>query len=531
MSSIALARRLIVVGFAMGALTFAQPSAADDKPPAGIVPSTATLDSVLAGYDKARSSKAPATMVEDGRVQMYGLSGTYHDVYSQDDYMESTSLGVVSWANGSSGGQRWYQNENGIVTLEHDTHQENEIAHSALAEHTKNSDIGLSLAGESLDPAAYVIEIHAQGGRHEWQYFDKKSYELVRSVEVYPDRRVTTTFDDYHTTGAYTAAWHVHVSDGFSQNDVDYVTTGLKFDEPVNAADLNIPQSNPNFVQFPAGTQAVQLPAKIVDGRVIVQVTINGRGLDFQLDSGASSILIDADVAKQLGLKTFGRSTQTAAGNFEDSEALIPDLGVGAIHMKNVAVDVASFNSQEDRDTQVVGLLGFDFIASAMVEIDYKGGTVQAMLPYLFVPPANAIAVDAYWDDGVPKVQALVGDVPANFIIDTGADDGIIFSSFARAHADVVRDQGAGHRMLDADPFMHASGVGGEMSMTPTQVKALSIGGATFNEFVMYEVDDPGFEVEDYAGLLGHNFLDYFTLYLDYRDNHIYLIPNSNARG
>lgn len=65
------------------------------------------------------------------------------------------------------------------------------------------------------------------------------------------------------------------------------------------------------------------------------------------------------------------------------------------------------------------------------------------------------------------------------------------------------------------------------MSYVPTQVKTLSLGAANFSEFVMYKVDDPGFEGEDYAGLLGHSFLDYFTLYLDYRDNHIYLMPNS----
>lgn len=524
-STVAAAEIILVI------VVISTPSTAAETPPVGIVPTKATLDMVLAGYDRARVSKGPASQVEDGRVQMYGMSGTYRDIYSNDDYRESTNLGIVSFADGSSGGQHWYENENGIVILEHDTHEENEIAHAALAGHAKDANMGLALAGESDNPAAYVIEIRAPGGRHEWQYYDKQSFQLVRSVEIYPARRVVTTFDDYRTTQGFSEPWHVHRTDGFAQDDVDYVTTSLKINAPVASGDLDIPQSNANFVQFPAGAQTVDLPAKILHGRVIVQVTINGRGLDFELDSGSSSILIDDQVAKQLGLKLFGQSMETAAGNFEDSEAVVPDLGVGAIHMKNVVVDVASFTSQENSAIKVVGLLGFDFIANALVKIDYKSGTVQAMLPYMFVPPAAAIAVDALWDDGVPKVTAMVGDVPASFIVDTGADDGVIFGSFARAHPDVVRDQGGGQALLNANPFQYATGVGGQISYVPMQIKSLSVGGANFSEFTMYQVDDPGFEGEDYAGLLGHTFLDNFTLYLDYRDNHIYLMPNSNARG
>ncbi|MGI8737882.1 MAG: hypothetical protein ACR2KS_11495 [Candidatus Eremiobacter antarcticus] len=37
---------------------------------------------------------------------------------------------------------------------------------------------------------------------------------------------------------------------------------------------------------------------------------------------------------------------------------------------------------------------------------------------------------------------------------------------------------------------------------------------------------DRAFEFEDMDGILGYDFLKYFTVYLDYPDSHIYLMPN-----
>jgi hypothetical protein len=508
------------------AFTYALPVMADEKP-AGILPTTATLDQILTGYDKARARTRPSSVIEDGQVTAYGLKGTYHLVSSGDDFRERIRLGPIAYAYGELGGQEWEQNENGIVILEHDSHQENEIARSALTDHAKNGDRGLTLAGESESPPAYVIEVHAPGGRHEWQYFDKKTFELVRVDEMYPARRVVDTYDDYRTVDGFTHPWHIHRSDGYAQNDTDFVTSSMRYNVPVAASDLAIPQSNANLVQFPAGSQMVQIPARILDGRVIVTVTINGRNLDFELDSGSGGILLDWQVADQLGFAKFGRAISLAGRDFEASEALVPDLAVGSLHMHNVVVELASFVRPENPRASVVGLLGFDFFASAVVEVDYKDGQVYAEAPYLFVPPANAFALGATWDDGIPKVIASVGDVPANFVVDSGAFDNMLFLSFAQAHADVVKDQGGGLIMKQNNPFYYGRGVGGDMQLTPTQIKSFTLGPVTFQKYIMWELNDSAYNMEDYAGLIGQKFLSMFTVYFDYKDGQIYLIPTS----
>ncbi|MGI8737881.1 MAG: hypothetical protein DLM53_00405 [Candidatus Eremiobacter antarcticus] len=96
--------------------------------------------------------------------------------------------------------------------------------------------------------------------------------------------------------------------------------------------------------------------------------------------------------------------------------------------------------------------------------------------PGSFVPPADAFAVDTVLDDGVPFVSVQVGDATGDhFIIDTGANRGMIFSSFASAHpADIV--EGLGRQISAYVPFTSFQGVGGTIQIRPIQVKSLRVG-------------------------------------------------------
>ena len=491
-----------------------------DSPPAGIVPTSATLNEVLGRLDQVRAARHWSTLIEDGKVTMYGITGSFRESAVGDDYRETVDIGILSYKEGQLDGQGWYQNSNGIVALQHDTHQESEIANAALSQHARNNNAGLILVGEAPPPlSAYVIEVHVPGGRHEWQFYDKKTFQLMRSEQVYPNKRVIITYDDFRLMDGIMSAWHYHRSDGHPQNDEDFVTINKRFNVQVPSSDVAMPPSRTDLVQFPSSVQSVKLPVQIIDGRVIVRVTIGSRGYDFQLDSGASSIVLDAGVASSLGLTMLGESVQSAAGTFQQKQALIPEMRIGDIRMNNIIVDTTSFIEQPSVDTKVVGLLGFDFIANTALKIDYSKGVVEASPANLFVPPADGVALDAVWDDGVPRIPVQVGEVQAHFIFDTGADSGVIFQRFAQAHPEVMRDAG--------EP-VRGSGVGGSFMMRGMYLKMLTIAGVNFQNFKLLEiVNNPGFEYEDYDGLLGYQLLKYFTVFIDCGSSHIYLVRNS----
>jgi hypothetical protein len=542
----------------------------DLRPPKGISPTSVSLQTVLAAVKKADGSDKPASSsIEEGKLTAWDLKGTYRAVTLADDYKSTFDLGLISWQTGRLAGQRWRRNKNGLVILLQGANRPDDIDATAMADYTRHPSADLQLLGETSGvDAAYVVEVHPKDGRVKWLFFDKKSYLLTRAEVPYVDERDIYSYSDFRKTGSRTDPWRIHVSDGHSENDEEYVTTSMRYDAAVTAADMAIPQSNDKLVQFPAGSNVVVLPAQIIgkegrtrlltdestphnidmpgdmssiyirqesaDPHILVQLTINGKGYDFFLDSGASGIFIDSDQAAKMGLQPFGPSQQSALGERSKSWASIPELHVGSITMTNVIVNLlAGWHVDPKVGTQIVGLVGYDFIANAVLAIDYEKGTVTATNPFMFVPPADAIAVPAVLDDGVPFVPVQIGQASSErFILDTGSTNCFLFKQFAQAHPNDIKDQGTGaavnHFWL---PWYGFAGVGGEMPVRATEVDAMTVSGVTFNDWIMFvNIEEEG-AAGDSDGLIGYDFLKYFTVYLDYPQNQIFLAPNGLAKN
>jgi predicted aspartyl protease len=264
-----------------------------------------------------------------------------------------------------------------------------------------------------------------------------------------------------------------------------------------------------------------------------VRLTIQGRGLDFQLDSGAAGIVINRDVAKELNLKTYGRWSSTVAGTFTTSRAVVPKLGIGTIVMNDVVVEALPFAYQSDYATRIVGLLGYDFIAGCVVKIDYEHGTVDAIPSDTFQPPAKGITLDAIMDDEVPIIWGKFNDaVGDRFILDTGADDVVVFSGFAKKHPAAVEDHSPKHVLSRLFNLVQASGVGGKLSLRPVMIANMQVGNVRYPDSLAFVMtgDQPAFEGEDLDGLIGASALRMFDVYLDYANSRVVLVPNGRTR-
>jgi hypothetical protein len=221
------------------------------------------------------------------------------------------------------------------------------------------------------------------------------------------------------------------------------------------------------------------------------------------------------------------------AGAFDVSSALIPELDVGSLQLRNVHAEAVPFVRYGSDGKPIAGLLGYDFIANAVLHVDYERGTVEAIDPSSFVPPPGAKALDVHFDDRVPTVAASLEHVPAGaFILDTGADRSALFSSFLNAAGSRISDSGLGTSMRAAWPFVKdMGGVGGTVDYRPLQVSAFAFGGWTFPKWLFYVTQNaPTFEIEDYDGLIGQDVLRNFDVYLDYPHSKIYLVPNDRFR-
>jgi len=504
-----------------------------DQPPAGITPATASLAQVLSAYRKSEGKppKPVSTLREVDSISAYGETGTQTYTQSGGDYAEMTQLGPSTTASGSFHGKRWQQNENGYTTSLTGLHPETELSAEALsnAVHGEKIDSVRLLGMVKVPVNAYVVEVEPKGGRHEWLFLDPITGRLVRREASRTGHRLVWTYDDFRTTDGTTEAWHEHFSDGFSNNDVDTKTTSIQIGATVSPADIAIPQSR-SPLHFPIGVTHVQLPARIEYGIIIVRLTINGRGLDFQLDSGASNIVIDADVARQLGLQTFGERTQSVAGDFQASDAIVPQIQIGQLTMSNVTVHCLPFASDWGEHTKIVGLLGYDFLAGAVVKVDYLNQTVDAFDPLSFKgPTGQSFQVPIRLDDDVPVASAQVGNgAMGQFIVDTGSFAVLVFPSFVNANQNELLEFGYTEGSRTFYPVISSQGVGGEVSLMPLQASTFRFGTVGFNAFTVLDAfrAKSDFKDEDLDGLIGHTLLKYFDVYFDYHDSMLILQPN-----
>jgi len=502
-----------------------------EDPPPGLQATTASLSGVLSHYDSSENAQVVHTRVEQWRVSERGLSGSYVEVTSGDDYRAVLTLGPLVSMTGRWHGQSWRQDENGLTVLRQDIHQKTAISESAIdyaLDHPQSPGRGIELVGETSAPVhAYVVRIHPDGGRLIWLFFDAASGLIDREESVVAERRTVTNYDDFRPIDGEMHAWHHHISDGHANNDEDWTLVSLHNDVPVAAADLEIPADRRTLVEFPAGETQVRLPARVVNGRVIVRLSIAGRGLDFLLDSGAGDIALDSSMAQALHLTAFGKVTQEIAGQFDRSTAIVPEIRIGDLQMHDVIVSTIPFQSQPTADIRIVGLLGFDFFKDAVVRIDYAHGTVDAFAPASFAPPPAAVSLPVALDDGVPLVSVQIGDDEGDhFILDTGSVFTIIFSGFAADHPDAVADQGGGLAERREYPTL-AQGIGGQVLLVPTEIKALRFAGTQFDYPQVYVTHAArALEREDEDGLIGAPTLQRFVVYFDYARQRVELISN-----
>ncbi|HEY7993571.1 MAG TPA: pepsin/retropepsin-like aspartic protease family protein [Candidatus Eremiobacteraceae bacterium] len=517
--------------------TPARAKGVDTDPPPGIVPTTATLAQVLASHDKAvGKSKTPdAATIEGGAISEYGLTGTYSQITSGDDYAMTTTLGPFVTREGMRDRQPWSENENGEVVRVQGIHTSAAADDRALRAAMTSEVSGVMLLGEVSSPvSAYVVEVDPPGGRREWLFFDKATGQIDRTETLLATSRVVQTYSDFKARNGVTEAWSGHWSDGQPENDEDWHVTSLRAASGIDAAALDMPASRA-LVQFPTGVSSVDLPVSFVDGRVILRIMVGGKGYDLLLDSGTSDISIDRGAATAMGLKFYGQAQFASDGKFAVSKSIVPEIDVGTLKMSNVAVSVIPYSEFAKSGTEIVGLIGYDFIEGMVLRLDYDDRTATASVIGSYVPPPTSYVVPAALDDRVPIVAVQIGNAfGEHFVIDTGADLGYIFPGFAAAHPQDIADRGEGFMMTVNAPAMYAQGVAGVTQLKPTEVAVFRLGGVSFEQWVVYRMiadAKVGAEDDEYDGLIGYDFLKFFNVVFDYADGLVYLEPNHTFAG
>ncbi len=485
------------------------------SPPVRAETAAAFVARVKAETDAAR----PKSEVVDSKIDSAGLSGTQHDVRRGEDYVETSVLGPFTTMRGSVGGKNWHQNENGITVLE-----EPEPAQSATPEPKRT----LSRIAQPRD--LWLVTSRLQNGAVAKTYYDFADLAIVREEIVRGKHWAHVDYSDFRPwSGGKRRAWK---ASGGDDRGNAYTSTIVKDDvSPVIADDaFAVPADRRTLVEFPPDVNQVALPATVESGRIHVDVEVNGTELVFVLDTGASGMVIDSQAAKDLKLPSYGSSALTVAGTFASTRVISPVVRVGRLQMRDVVMATAPLDAREF-GTRVDGLLGFDFLAGAVLRIDYVDpGGVTAIRPSVFTqPPLATSSLPIRLDKQIPVVRVAVGNEFGNdMIVDTGAEAPVLFfDRFVQAHPAAVVDRGTNAPFDESQNVVF--GVGGPVAIVPLRISRFAIADLEFRNYIVLRARRAGaFGDTQDDGLLGALFLRFFTLYVDYPERKLYFEPNEN---
>jgi predicted aspartyl protease len=416
-----------------------------------------------------------------------------------DDFATVEQSAAFKSAYGEYHGQAWEQNANGLVIYKN---------RSGAA--TGGAAPAVLLGLTETEPREYAVERRLSKNRDVIRYYNAATFLLDRKVTHDTDGVVeTVAYSDYRKVFGEQRAFKWSYSDGRPANDESGEI--VAFTKDGSGASLAPPDSRPLYT---IAGNPVSVPAKFGDHRIVVTLQAQGQKLDFLLDTGAGGLNIDAGALSRLGIHPYGRYVQRIAGDFDVSQAIVPELAAGGVQMRNVAFDVIP-----DGSGGHVGILGCDFLAASVVELNYKNGTVTLHPPQSFDAKAlAAYAVPADYSTCVPRIHASIAGTSGTFILDTGAANTMLTHEFAQR----VR----GLQPLSQQFTFDVSMIGGAVESKMYMASNLVVGAVQFNNASVIVPFEGGLLWGE-DGLIGDDVLRAFTVYLDYANNVVYLKPNS----
>ncbi|MFC5570162.1 aspartyl protease family protein [Lysobacter yangpyeongensis] len=172
---------------------------------------------------------------------------------------------------------------------------------------------------------------------------------------------------------------------------------------------------------MPAADALVRVPFDVIDGRIYVQVRVDGRGpYRFAVDTGASGLArADASLVAALDLPV--RGTASTSDGVQDATVdttHLASLELGGLVRHDFDVITRDYRSRKSPESAFSGILAREFFADGLLVLDYPRRTLSFSRARGLSPDAtNALAYERAF-----RVPVAIGDVQVQGNLDTGAN-------------------------------------------------------------------------------------------------------------
>lgn len=283
-----------------------------------------------------------------------------------------------------------------------------------------------------------------------------------------------------------------------------------------------------------AAARSWTIPFEYSNGKIFVDVKVNGTGpYPFAMDTGSPPTIIDTELAKELDLAVTPMGRVGGAG-----EGSTPMAGIGGVRLEMGGIDFGvrpmmgvSINKRLSgySGRPVMGLIGNDFIATHIVEVDYAKRRVTVRDPkgWRYEGDGVVIPTRKRGYTFIPGEVTPEGGEPirARFMIDTGAGlTASLTTPFVTKHDLLGR---AGPTIERTVGF----GLGGEVRHEVARLGSIRVGSFELRQPVVTLSQDRGGALasQDYDGLIGGEILSRFKVIFDGPHNRMILEPGGDV--
>ena len=294
-------------------------------------------------------------------------------------------------------------------------------------------------------------------------------------------------------------------------------------------------QSNSPFV-FVKKRSKDRISFELINNLMEVPVTVNGKELTFLLDTGVGTTLLfnNARVAT-VSFREKNRVSVTGLGNGNTLSAQLTRgniLQIGDILGKELPillVDDNDFEFTRRMGTQIDGILGYAFFRQFGVKIDYDRRKIVVNNPNKpFRIPRKALRYPLLMHRDKPHINLTLsprGDqtLSGPFLIDTGSSDALWVFDY--------------HSSIEQIPPVFEDylgrGINGNIFGTRGKIRSINLGSIRLFDVKVAYPSMKNFQSTNLLpgrlGSLGGELLSRFTLYLDYPQQQMALLPNTDV--
>lgn len=273
---------------------------------------------------------------------------------------------------------------------------------------------------------------------------------------------------------------------------------------------------------------------KLISNLIIFPIEVNGKDLNFILDSGVgSTVLFNLNPLDSIELKNEVKIKLQGLGSQEPVDAILSKnnhfkiKGIGSITEKLYVISNDNFDLSSKMGLTIHGIIGYEILKDFVIRINYSTKKITFYRPneFVFKKSNNYESFDLqfykfkpYIDVGVKLNKSSNKLTPVKLLIDSGGSDALWL--FENSHSDIKTPSNYFNDFL-------GEGLSGSVYGKRAKIKSLHIGNfELLNPTVSYPDSisvSHALKFKDRNGSMGASVLKRFVVIFDYKQAKLYL--------